>query len=82
MIEGMVCQAYGFLNKPNVNDVWYEKCRGKKFPQPTKIPPTKDELNHKRVNYQAFLWKSAFGENQEIPEPDQDGWGVIDGTLC
>ena len=20
--EGMVCQVYGFLNKPDVNDVW------------------------------------------------------------
>ena len=45
MIECMVCQAYGFLNKSNINDVRYEKCCGEKFPEPSKIPPTKDELH-------------------------------------
>ena len=58
MIEKMLCQAYGFLNKPYLNDVRYEKCRGEKFAENSKIlPPTKDELHQhvKLVHYQAFV---------------------------
>ena len=39
MIESMLCQAYGFLNKPNVNKALYEKCYGEKFPELSRIPP-------------------------------------------
>ena len=72
MIESMVCQAYGFENKPNVNDVLYKKCCGEKFPEPSIIPPAKYELHQhvKRINYQAFVWKIALEENQEISEAD------------
>ena len=54
MIESMLCQACGFLNKPNVNDIQYEKCCGEKFPETSKLPGTKDELHQhvKRVNLQ------------------------------
>ena len=54
MIESVLCQAYGFLNKPNVNDIQYEKCCGEKFPETSKLPGTKDELHQhvKRVNLQ------------------------------
>ena len=78
----MVCQAYGFLNKSNISDVQYEKFCGKKFPEPSKIPPTKDGFRQhvKRVNYQAFVWKGALEANQEITETDQYGWDLIDGT--
>ena len=62
MRESMICQTYRFLNKPNVNDVWYEKCCGETFPEPSKIPPIKDKLHQhfKRVNYHAFAWKNAL----------------------
>ena len=82
MIESIVCRAYGFLNKSNINDVRYEKCCGKKFPEPSKIPPTKEHLHQhvRRVNYQAFLWKNALEANQEIPDADQHGWDAVDGT--
>ena len=77
MIESMVCQAYGFLNKPNFNDVQYGKCCGEEFPEPSKVPPTKDELHRhvKRVSYQIFVWKSTLEANQETYEADQHGWG-------
>ena len=54
--------------KPKVNDVQHEKCCG--------------ELHQhvKHVNYKAFVWKSTLEANQEIPEADQHGWGVIDKT--
>ena len=57
MIESMVCHAYGFLHKPSVSDVRYEKCCGGNFFEPSKIPPTKDKLHQhvKRVNCQASL---------------------------
>ena len=57
MTESLACQAYVFLNKFNVNDVRYEKCCGKKFPEPSKIPPAKGELHQhvKRVSYEAFV---------------------------
>ena len=57
MIESILCQACGFSNKPNVNDVTYEKCCGKKFPETSKILLTKDDLHQhvKRVSYQAFV---------------------------
>ena len=42
MIGSMVCQPYGFLKRPNVNDVWY-KCCGETFPEYSKIPPTKNK---------------------------------------
>ena len=82
MIESMIYQNYEFLNKYNVSDVRYEKRCGEKFPKPSKIPPTKDELHQhvKRVSYQVFLWKNALEANQEIPEADQHGWSVIDRT--
>ena len=78
----MVCQAYGFPNYSNVNEVWYEKCCGEKFPEPSKTPPTQDELHQhiKRVNYQTFVWKNALEVNTEISGADQHGWDVIDGS--
>ena len=80
MIGCMVCQT--LLKKSNANDVWHEKCCGEKFPEPSKTPPIKDELRQhvKRVNYQAFVWKTALEANQETPETDQHGWAVRDGT--
>ena len=82
MIKSIVCQAYGFLNKSNVNDVPYEKCCGKKFPEPSEILSTKDGLDQhvKCINYQEFVWKNAFEANQKIPEADQHSWSGIDGT--
>ena len=82
MIKSIVCQAYGFLSKSNVNDVPYEKCCGKKFPEPSEILSTKDGLDQhvKCINYQEFVWKNAFEANQKIPEADQHSWSGIDGT--
>ena len=62
MIEKMVCQAYGFLNKSNVNEVRYEKSCGEKFPEPSKILPIKNKLHQhvKHVNYQTFVWQNAL----------------------
>ena len=61
----------------------YKKCGicGEKFPKPSKILSTKDELYQhvKRVNYQATFRKNALEVNQEIPEADQHGWDVMDG---
>ena len=59
-----------------MNDVRYEMCCREKFPELSKIPPTKDELHQhvRHVNYQAFVWKIALEENQEIPDADQYGW--------
>ena len=84
MIETMACQAqvYGFLNKPNVNDVQYEKCCGQRFPEPSKISPAIEELHQhvKRVNYRAFVQKNALEANQEILEADQRSWDAINGA--
>ena len=65
MIKSMVCQAYGLLNKSNVNEVWCEKCCWEKFPETSKISPTKDELHQRirRVNYHAFVWKNPLEAN-------------------
>ena len=83
MTESMLCQAYRFLNKRNVNDVRYEKFCRKKSRETFKIPPTKDDLHQrvKRANYEAFVWKKALEANQEISESDQHGWSVIDETM-
>ena len=83
MIESLVWKAYRFLNKFDVDDVRYEKCCGEKFPEFSKIPPTKDEIYQhvKRVNYQAFVWKNALEANQEMSEAHQHGEGVIDGNM-
>ena len=80
MIESVLCQAYGFLNKPNVNDIQYEKCCGEKFPETSKIPATKDELHQhvKRINLQVVVWKNASEADEKIPEADQHDWGGID----
>ena len=80
MIEHMVCQVKGFLNK-YVNDVRHEKCGGEKFPEPSQIPPTKDELRQhvKCVNYKVFVWKSALEATQEVHEAHQHGCGEMDG---
>ena len=75
----MVCQAYGYLNKSNVSDVRYEKCCGKKFLEPSKIPPTEGKLHEhvNHINYQAFAGKNTLETNQEIPEADQrDRWNI------
>ena len=61
MIESMVCQVYGFLKKPNANDVRHEKCCGEKFPKPA-IPPTKDELHNMLFN--ASNTKHLFGKTR------------------
>ena len=65
MIKSMVCQAYGLLNKSNVNEVWCEKCCWEKLPETSKISPTKDELHQRiwRVNYHAFVWKNPLEAN-------------------
>ena len=83
MVESIICQTYRFLSKSNVSEVRYEKCCGNKFPEPSEIPSTKDELDQhvERISYQVFAWKSALEANQEIPEADQHGWGVIDGNM-
>ena len=44
VIEQMVCTAYGFENVANINEVRYRKFCSKQFPDPTMIPPTRDEL--------------------------------------
>ena len=51
MIENMVCQVYGCLKKPNVNNVRYEKWCGEKVPEPSENPPTKGELYFKGRNF-------------------------------
>ena len=53
IIEQMVCTAYEFEIVININEVRYRKCCSKQFPDPTRIPPTRDELRQhvKRVNY-------------------------------
>ena len=38
--------AYG-CRKSNVNAVGYDKYCGKKFPEPSKVPPIKDKLKEK-----------------------------------
>ena len=84
IIESMVCQANRFLNKSNVNDVDMknEKFCWKKFPEPSKFPPTEDMLHQhiKHVNYPIFIQKNAVEANQEIPEANQHGCDVIDLT--
>ena len=37
LIEIMIYQACGFLNKSSISEVRYEKCCGKKFPEPSQI---------------------------------------------
>ena len=82
-IEQMVCSAYGFPNEENINEVRYMKCCGKKLPEPTRLPPTKDELKQHvlRSNYQAFIWKRALEGEPAIPDPDGYGWDLDDGHL-
>ena len=65
MIESILCQAYGFLNKRNVNDVRYEKFCEENFREASKISPINDELHQhvKRVNYQAFVCNNALETN-------------------
>ena len=54
-----------------------------KFPEPSRIPPTSDELRQhvKRANYQASVWRNALGTNPYIPDDDGHGWDLIDGSL-
>ena len=73
-IESIVFQAYGFLNKPN--DVRYENCCVEKFSEPSKIPLKKTSYIN-MLNASTTKHLEAY---QEIPDADQHGWGVIDGT--
>ena len=73
MIENILCQVYGFLKKPDVSGVRYEKWCREKFPETSKIPPTKDEL-HQRIKYrncQRFALKNFLKAKQEIPDAGQ-----------
>ena len=82
-IEQMVCTAYGFENEVNIDDIRYKKCCGKEFPDPIRLPPTKDELKQhiQRSNYQGLVWKNALEIEQDIPDPDGYGWKLVDGCL-
>ena len=54
-------------------------CR-EKFPETSKIPPTKDEL-HQRIKYrncQRFALKNFLKAKQEIPDAGQQRWGVTE----
>ena len=79
MLEIVLWQAYGFLNKANDKEVRYEKYCREKFLETFEIPPAKDELHQhiKCVNYQVFTWLEA---NQQIPVAYQNDLGGIDGT--
>ena len=83
VIEQMVCTAYGFENVANINEVGYWKCCSKQFPDPPKIPQTRDELRQhvKRVNYQAFIWKKALEVEPLIPNADGYAWDYVDNCL-
>ena len=83
IIEQMVCTAYGFEKEVNIDDVRYKKCCGKEFPDPTRLPPTKDELKQhiQRSNYQALVWKNALEIEPDMPDPDGHGWELVDGCL-
>ena len=61
----------------------YKKCCGKQFPNPTRILPTKDELNQHiiRSNYQTLIWKTSLEVDPQIPQPDGYGSDLEDGCL-
>ena len=67
--------AYGFL-KSNV--VRYDKYCRDKFPEPSKIPSTKDNLHQhvKHVSYEAFVQKNALEAKQEILDTNPHDWNV------
>ena len=78
MIESMVCQAYGSLNKSNVNDIRYKKCYRGKFPEPSKISPTEGEL-YQHVNNQDLFGRAR--QKQTKKQMDMihvdDGWSLL-----
>ena len=82
-IEQLVCTAYGFESETDIDRVRYKKCCGKKFPEPSRLPPTKDELKQhiKRANYQTFIWKNALQRDCQIPNASDHGWKLEDGCL-
>ena len=82
-VEQLVYTAYGFANETSIDEVRYQKCWGKELLEPSKIPPTRDEMMQhiKRANYQTFVWKQSLEIDIDIPDSNGYGWDMIDGHL-
>ena len=56
MIESMVSQAYGFLNKSNINDARYEKCCAEKFLELSSICLEERVRSKPRNSWRWLIW--------------------------
>jgi hypothetical protein len=94
-IEAFTCLLYGGKEVSCVNDLLYNKSRGKccsmgeTFDASTNIdlsvlPPCRNcQREHlKRVNYQVGIWKRAHIAKPVYPDATHDnGWQCVDGMI-
>jgi hypothetical protein len=94
-MEAFTCLLYGGKEVSCVNDLRYNKIRGKccstgeTFDASKNIdlgvlPPCRNCLREhlKRVNYQVGIWKRAHIAKPVYPEPTHDnGWQCVDGMI-
>ena len=59
------------VNQIRDSNLLFPKC-GK----PQSLPPTRDalELHIRRSHYQSLVWKQAFSQYPNLPNPDGMGW--------
>ena len=96
-MEAFTCLLYGGKEVSCVNDLRYNKIRGKccstgeTFDASKNIdlhvgvlPPCRNCLREhlKRINYQVGIWKRAHIAKPVYPEPTHDnGWQCVDGMI-
>ena len=82
--ESFICQLYTTAQRAGTraDDVRYWLfCQKQK--QNEGLPPTSDSLlqHIKRANYQAYIWRKALEQQQDLPSPNDHGWKTEDGVL-
>ena len=82
--ESFIFQLYTTAQRAGIraDDVRYWLfCQKQK--QNEGLPPTSDSLlqNIKRANYQAYIWRNALEQKQDLPSPNDHGWKTEDGVL-
>ena len=92
-LEKFTCTLYGYPRYSNINllryDLLMKKCDGNMKLDPSKsvdlgsLPPCSNTLiqHMKRCNFQLAIWRRALENFQEVPDPTEHGWLMVDQAL-
>lgn len=82
-MEAYTCELYGQKECRNVNDARVRLFKLGKHDD-LSLPPNQDSLQKhvERANFQAAIYKQCLIPNQEIGEPENNGWKMDEGKLA